>query len=566
MSGIPNNSGSSVASSLPALVAARGKSDPQGTVLRRKDLGIWQPLAWAELGSRMRRVAGAILGAGVSRGETVGILSETRIDWGVLDLGIQAAGCIAVGLNPAEPAAVLARQLVETGCSLLFVEGAQQLDMVLDHRNEVPGLRGVVIVDMKGLRDFSDPMCSSLEEFLIQAPDSADFDTVIASLGGDKPAAIIYTAGNTHDARPVLFSHGNIMAMANAGRVLDIRAGDERLAFLPMCHVIERVLGFYLSLLTGAISNYVESADTVPENLQDLQPHVLVAPPRFWRRLYNRMRVAESEATTLQRWTLGRAMSPGGLLGPVGDKVVLSTVRRNLGIDRLRRAVVAFGTLPKDVADRLTALRVPVAELYGTTESGGLGFLSGAAGQDVRVASRGELELSGAHIAVGYWHAGGTAEQLVRDGWLPTGDAARVDGSAIRLLGRAEHGEVATAIEIALRSNPYIADAIALPAGDGVVCLVMIDPDTVEPWAQRANIPFTGFASLVRAEQVQDLVAQAIAAVNSAGAGAERIRGFRLIDQRYEPGDAELSPVFQLRRAMVCMRYQADIDTLRRGA
>lgn len=547
------------ATSLPALVAARAKSDPHGTILRRKDRGIWQPMSWADLARRMRQVAQALTAAGITRGATVGILSDTRLDWGVLDLGIQAAGCVAAGYNPAEPAPVLARQLAETACTLLFVEGAQQLDAVLDVRDQLPGLRRIVIIDMKGLRDFADPLCASLDDFL--AGTSGEDATAAAPAPSD-PAALIYTAGNTRDPRPVLFTHANLMATAEAGRMLDMRAGDERLAFLPMCHVVERVIGFHLSLLTGTISNYVESSDTVPENLQELQPHVLVAPPRFWRRLHARIRVAESEATGLQRWVLGQAM--GGAIP--GSNLVLRTVRRSLGIDRLRRAVVAYGSLPADVAAWFHAAGVPVVELYGTTESGGLGFVAQSTGADVRVSPSGEIELRGEHIATGYWHAGGTTEKLTRDGWLPTGDAASAEGSGLRLRGRVEHGAAAAAVETALRANPYIADAIALPAGDAFACLIMLDPDTVEPWAQRANVPFTGFASLTRAEPVRKLIADAVAAANAAQGGKSSIRGFRLIDQRFEPGDAELSPVFQLRRAVVCARYQQEIDSMRREA
>jgi len=544
--------------SLPALVAARAKSDPQGIILRRKDRGIWQSMNWAQLAHGMVRVASALRASGVGRGATVGILSETRQDWGMLDLGIQAAGCVAAGYNPAEPPSVLARQMAETNCTVLFVESAPILDAVQDIRAQIPSLRLLVIVDMKGLRDFSAPGCLSLEAFLDGDEDSGEVGAGIAALDPGAGAAIIYTAGNTGPSRAVLFSHANLMAIADAAKQLDFRPGDERLAFLPMCHVVERVLGFTLSLLTGTISNYVEGPDTVPENLQELQPTVLIAPPRFWRRLYTRVRTAEAEASALQRWVLGRAMA-GGL---PGAGMMLHTVRRSLGLDRLRGGIVAFGTLPAEISAWFAAAGVPITDLYGTTESGGLGLLSRKAGADARVADSGEIELRGAHIALGYWRADAAPEPITRDGWLATGDSARAEHP----VGRADVGAEATDVEAALRANPFIADAIALPAGGGLACLVMLDPDTVEPWAQRANVPFTGFASLTRAEPVNALIAEAVAAVNAARGGKGRIVGFRLIDQRFEPGDAELTPVFQLRRAVVCARYRETIEAMLREA
>lgn len=559
MSGMAGN-----AATMPALVAERASSDPAGVILRRKDRGIWKPVTWGDLAQRMNAAAAALHAAGIGSGDVVAILSDTNPAWATLDLGIQAAGAIAAGINPADPPAEVARLLRETGARLLFVEGEAMLDKALEARGDCPALTRIVIMDMKGLRDLADPGCESLDAFLARAGSAAPPGV---TLDPDAPAVLIPTSGTAGPARAVALSHRNIQAaIAAAAGPLDVRSADERLAFLPMCHVIERVLGLYLSLCVGAISNYVEGVDTVPENLQELQPTVLIAPPRFWRRLHARIDAASAAATPVQRWLLRRTLAAGlarsrgtasaidrSFLG-IGRRPILAPVRRSLGLGRLRRAVFAFGGVAEAVSDWLHAVGIETAELYGQTEAGGFGFLvSQAASDDVRLAGDGEIQVRGTRVALGYRQGDALAPLATADGWLCTGDAGEGRGGRLAPAGRLSEGRDIAAVEAALRSSPYISDAVAVPAGGGFAALVMIDPDTVEPWAQRHKVPFTGFASLVRAEEVKALVAETVRSASRSGAGA--IRAFRLIEQRYEPGDNELSPVFAPRRALLRERH-----------
>jgi len=560
------------AATLPALVAARAKADPRGVILRRKDRGIWKTVTWTEVDSRMTAIAAAVRASGVRVGDVAAILSDTNPEWAMLDLGIQAAGCVSAGLNPADGAADIGRQLMETGARLLFVEGEAMLDKALAVRSACPDLTRVVIMDMKGLRDLAEPGCESLDAFLARgaAP------TPVVMVDPTAPAAIIYTAGTSGPARAVVLSHRNIQAaIAAAAGPLDQRPGDERLAFLPMCHVIERVMGLYLSLATGTISNYVEGVDTVPENLQELQPTVLIAPPRFWRRLHARAAAATSAAAPEQRWLVNRALKAGlssargqasvvdRVILALGQRLVLDPIRRSLGLARLRRAVFAFGSVPDAVAEWLQGAGIETAELYGQTESGGFGFLLSTGGGDTaRLAAAGEIQLRGGHVALGYRHEDGVTAIATVDGWLCTGDIGQGTDGRIVPTGRLAEGREPASLEAALRASPFISDAVTIAvggaAGRGHAALVMIDADTVEPWAQRQNIPFTGFASLVRADAVRALIAEAVASTNAAGFGT--IRAFRLIEQRYEPGDTELSPVFTLRRGMIRERHRDMIE------
>ncbi len=553
------------AATMPALVADRARTAADSVILRRKDRGIWKSVTWGQFDQRMRSAAAAVIAAGLRPGDVAAILSDTNPRWAELDLGIQAAGVVAAGLNPADDAATIAHWLRETGARLLIVEGEAMLDKALEARASAPALTRIVIMDMKGLRDLNDPACESLDSFLARG----NAATALPALDPDAVAALILTAGTLHQARMVALSHRNIQgALAAAAGPLDQRAGDERLAFLPMCHAVERVLGLYLSLATGTVSNYVEGVDTVPENLTELQPKVLIAPPRFWRRLHARITAAHAAATPLQRWLLTRALAAGSarargqasaldsLFLAVGERLILRPVRQVLGLSRLRRAVFAFGSAPAQVGAWLRSVGIETAELYGQTEVGGFGFLTIEAGAEggVRLTETGEIQLSGPRIAAGYRTAGGLEPLPVQDGWLATGDMGRQDAGRIVPAGRIVEGAGVSTLEDALRASPYICDAVVTRTGEAFSALILIDPDTVEPWAQREKVPFTGFASLVRAEPVRRLIADAVAAAGRAHGG---IATFHLLEQRLEPGDPELSPVFAPRRGVVRARHQA---------
>jgi long-chain acyl-CoA synthetase len=148
---------------LPALVAAHAKADPLGVILRRKDRGIWKTVTWAEMDQRMTAISAAVQASGLRIGDVAAILSDTNPEWAMLDLGVQAAGCVAAGLNPADGAPDIGRQLAETSARLLFVEGEAMLDKALAVRSACPDLTRIVIMDMKGLRDLAEPGCESLD-------------------------------------------------------------------------------------------------------------------------------------------------------------------------------------------------------------------------------------------------------------------------------------------------------------------------------------------------------------------------------------------------------------------
>ena len=448
-----------VAQTLSAWLLQRAAERLQATVLRRKHHGIWKSVTLGELGDNTRRFGMGLKATGLRPGEAVAVLSETRLEWVYADLGIVGAGGVTVGLYPSDGPDTIGDMLRETGAGVVFVENDQQLDKVLQVRDTCPALRLIVIFEMRGLRDFADPTCESLANFVARGAEydrthSADWVTGIGALDPGAPAMILLTQGTTGRSKPVSLTHRNVfLQVTNAASLLGQVEGDERLAFMPMALATERIIGLYVGLYCGTIGNYVESADTVAEDLREIRPSVLAAPARLWEKYYANIVLAANAATPLQRQLYRWAMARGerGANARLADIVVRRRVRRLLGLDRIRLAYVDGGGVSAALLRWYLALGIRLIEGYGLTEAAGL--------------------------------------------------TALMPADAVECLA-------AEAIECQLRMSPYIEDVmIAGAARDGVGCLVIIDHDCVERWAQDNNVPYTGgFAGLARAPEVHTLI------------------------------------------------------------
>ena len=585
---------------IPQMIQARIAAHGPETILRRKERGIWRPISWAELGARTRAIGSALRADGLHPGEVAGILSEATPDWIAADLAILSVGAVSIGLYPTDGGPAVAAMLQDSGCAMLFVESEEQLDKILHLRSTCPALRRIIILDMKGLRDFADPICESIDSLVargeaIDRADPAAWDRGIAAITPADLAVLAYTSGTTGPARGVMLSHANIMSQVEgAARMTGQGPADERLAFLPMCHVTERILGLYQSLSCRSISNIVENAETVPENLAEVRPTVMIAIPRVWQKFYARVAVGVAGATRVQKacydaafaitargadaQLAGRAAGNFGRAGPLAglaDRLVLQRVRAAVGLDRLRIAWVGGAPVSPALLRWYRCIGIELREVYGLTECGGLATaapagrpVAGSVGAavahgEIAISPAGEILVRGPHVSAGYWRDPPATAAAFAEGWLRTGDLGRIEARQLTLTGRTS--EVLTladgtlvspsAIENELALSPFIADALVLSEPGGLAALIMVEYDTLEKWAQDNNVAFTGFASLLAAPEVTRLIAQAVDQANARAPASRRIARFRLIDRNLAPEDPELTPMMKLRRNVVLERF-----------
>jgi long-chain acyl-CoA synthetase len=348
--------------SIPALISQRAKTVPNETILRTKDRGIWKSLNWAQLDATVRQIGSALLAADFGRGDTVAILSETRPEAVYADLAILGCGAASVAIDPDDEADRVCQKLSTSGSRLAFVENEEQLDKVLTIRLQCPALSRIVVFDMKGLRDFADAGCVGLSAF-VKSGGTADWDSAVRSIQPDQPAVIQFRRGETSGSGRIL-THSDVMHMVGAANAcLSIRPQDERLAVLRMSDITERVWGVYLALETHCISNYPEGADTVIENLQELQPTILGADAAVWDHLHRLATARAKAATPTQRFAYNWALRAGRVGGPkarLAGLLVLHAIRREFGLNRLRLAYVGGASVGAAALDWARSLGIEI--------------------------------------------------------------------------------------------------------------------------------------------------------------------------------------------------------------
>ncbi len=588
------------------LLAAEARGDRPA--IREKKFGIWQPTSWRQWLEISRDIAYALHATGFRPGDVASILANAVPEWVFADMGILCAGGVSSGIYPTDSVVQVEYLVNDSATRVIFAEDEEQLDKILACRARCPTLQKIVVFDMEGLSDFSDPMVLSLAEFMalgrnhIQGREAL-WEEMIASRGADDLAILVYTSGTTGPPKGAMHANRSVThQMRHANDVYPSTDSEERLVFLPLCHVAERVVGYYFSLALGSVMNFAESPETVPDNLREVQPTAFLAVPRIWEKFYSGITIALKDATPFQNWMYRQALATGyrmtdcrlegnrpslslRLANRVAYRLVFRNIRRMLGLDRCRVAITGAAPIAPDLIRWYLALGIDMREAYGQTESCGAGTLMpadrvklGSIGKavpwgEVAISPVGEILIRGDFLFVGYLNQPEkTAGTIDARGWLHTGDVGSIDNEGfVKITDRMKDIIITSAgknitpseIENQLKFSPYISDAVVI--GDKrpyLTCLIMIDQENVEKFAQDHNIPFTNYASLCRAAEIQDLIQREIEAVNANFARVETIKKFFLIERQLTPEDEELTPTMKLKRNFVNKRYATEINAM----
>jgi len=588
------------------LLAAETRGDRPA--IREKKFGIWQATSWRQWLQISKEIAYALHAVDFRPGDVASIIANAVPEWVFADMAILCAGGVSSGIYPTDSAAQVEYLVNDSRTRLIFAEDEEQLDKILSCRGRCPTLQKIVVFDMEGLSGFSDPMVLSLAEFMAIGRNHIDgrealWDEMVAGRGAEDLAILVYTSGTTGPPKGAMHSNRSVThQMRHANDLFPSTDMEERLVFLPLCHVAERVGGYYTSLALGSVMNFAESPETVPDNLREVQPTAFLAVPRIWEKFYSGVTIALKDATPFQNWMYRRALSVGyrmtncrlegeapSLSLRLADRVaywlVFRNIRRMLGLDRCRLAFTGAAPIAPDLIRWYLALGIDMREVYGQTENCGVATLMppdriklGSVGKaapwgEVKLSPEGEILIKGEYLFMGYLNQPEkTAETIDAKGWLHSGDVGSIDNEGfVKITDRMKDiiitsgGKNITPSEIEnqLKFSPYISDTVVI--GDKrpyLTCLVMIDQENVEKFAQDHDIPFTNYASLCRAVEIQDLIQREIEAVNANFARVETIKKFFLIERQLTPEDEELTPTMKLKRNFVNKRYAIEIEAM----
>ncbi|MEA2919807.1 MAG: long-chain acyl-CoA synthetase, partial [Bradyrhizobium sp.] len=285
--------------------------------IREKTFGIWQPTSWRQWLQMSKEIAYGLHAIGFGPGEVASIIANAVPEWVFADMGILRAGGVSSGIYPTDAAVQVEYLVNDSATRVIFAEDEEQLDKILSCRARCPTLEKIVVFDMEGLSGFSDPMVMSLAEFTALGRNhindrEALWDEMIASRGKDDLAILVYTSGTTGPPKGAMHSNRSVThQMRHANDLFPSTDAEERLVFLPLCHVAERVGGYYISLALGSVMNFAESPETVPDNLREVQPTAFLAVPRIWEKFYSGVTIALKDATAFQNWMYRQALAIG---------------------------------------------------------------------------------------------------------------------------------------------------------------------------------------------------------------------------------------------------------------
>src|SRR5258706_10020083 len=256
--------------------------------IREKKFGIWQPTSWRQWLQISRDIAYGLHATGFRPGDVASIIANAVPEWVFADMGILCAGGVSSGIYPTDSSVQVEYLVNDSATKVIFAEDEEQLDKILSCRARCPTLQKIVVFDMEGLAGFSDPMVLSLAEFIAlgrnhAVANEALWDAMVGSRGADDLAILVYTSGTTGPPKGAMHSNrGGTHQMRHANDLFPSTDSEERLVFLPLCHVAERIGGYFILLALGSGMNFAESPETVPENFPEAQPSAFLAGPRTW--------------------------------------------------------------------------------------------------------------------------------------------------------------------------------------------------------------------------------------------------------------------------------------------
>jgi long-chain acyl-CoA synthetase len=588
--------------------------------MREKEFGIWQPITWAQLATLVQHLACGLHQAGLTRGEHVVVVGANRPRLYAAMLATQALGAIPVPLYQDAAVAECVFPINNAAVRFAVVEDQEQVDKMLELREQCPQLAHVYFDDPRGLRNYNESGLASMDSLLKSgqafAQSNPDFFAAeVAKANAHDVAAMFFTSGTTGNPKGVVHTHNSLINRAQAGAKFDkLTANEEVLAYLPPAWVGQNIFSYAQWLTCGYTVNCPESASTVTIDLKEIGPTYYFAPPRVFESLLTSVTIRMEDAGTIKRKMFQVFMDVAKRVGPakmdgkslgfldslkyaLGNFLVYGPLRNNLGLSRVRVAYTAGEAIGPDLFTFYRSIGINLKQLYGSTETAVFVCLQPdhqaradtvgipIEGVEIKLSEQGEILVRSPGLLKEYFkNPEATAEVKTLDGWYHTSDAGFIDAEGhlkiidrVKDVGRIKGGVHDGAmfapkyVENKLKFFPYIKEAVAYGDGRDKVCVMLnIDMNAVGNWAERRNLPYTGYVDLAAKPEVYGLMKECVESVNADLARDDKLSGsqisrFLVLHKELDADDGELTRTNKVRRGFIGDKYQPLIDALYGG-
>jgi long-chain acyl-CoA synthetase len=596
----------------PGIFRDTVRKQGEKVAMRKKEFGLWHDISWNDYYRMATRLGSALISMGLEKGDCVSIIGDNCPEWVVIDMAVQCAGGVAVGVYATNAWPQVEYVIQNSESKFFFVENEEQLDKWLNFRDNAPHLKKVIVWDLEGLRHFEDPMVMTYEEMLDLGKDAYERNPKLIEKSMDevKPedvSMLIYTSGTTGPPKGAMLTHRNLTWM---GRAITsdnpMYAKDEVMSFLPLCHVFEQLFSVLGHITHGYTVNFIESLDTVTDNMMEISPTVGYAVPRIWEKYYSAIYIRMSDATWFKRMVFFLALKVGRqratlnmnfkpvpsyleLLYKLAYFAVFRKLKERLGFERMRIAYSGAAPISPDVLHFFQSIGVNLVEGYGQTEGTGVTCVSRVGrvkfgtvgppltGTEVKIAEDGEILVRSPSVFKGYFKNPEATAETVKDGWLYSGDVGEIDEDGYLRITDRKKDIIVTAggknitpqyIENKLKFSPYINDAVVI--GDRrkfLSCLIMIDEDNVVKFAQDHKVQFSTYRDLTNAPEILKLVQGEVDKVNETLSRVEQVKKFTILPKKLYEEDGEVTPTMKVKRKYVNEAFKDLIEGMyKRGS
>lgn len=593
------------------ILATNARGIPGRIALREKDRGIWQQTSWADWCELVLSCAAGLEELGFTGSDGLLVLGDNRPH---LYTGMLAAGALAGHAMPVYPDATgdeIRHVLTHADVRFVLAEDQEQVDKILELRDETLPLKHIIYDDPRGLGAYEDTGLVSWQKLITQGAarlknEPGLRELLINRAQPDDALAFIHSSGTTGRPKGVVLSHRNVLSgVANAYQAKAFSFGEQVLAYLPMAWVGDFATSVGAGVALQFTVNIPERPETVLHNLREIAPTFYLAAPRSWDNMLTMVQVGMEDSTWLKKtvydFFMERAIanerlkldgrSPSWfqrMLQVLGEQLVFAPIKDQFGLSQLRHAFTGGEAIGEDTFVFYRALGVKLRQLYGQTESSAFNAMQDVEevrlhtvgrplpGVDAKINDDGEILIRSGSVFKGYYKQDEATAKALVDGWLHTGDAGYLepDGHLV-VLGRLSDvvhtakGEryIPNYIENRLKFSPYIKDVAVLGAGrETLGAIVCIDMEPVGHWAELRGISYMSYADLSQRPPVIELIALAVQKLNTTLPDALKIRHFVSLHKEFDADDGEITRTRKLRRNVVEERYAPIIDAIYAGA
>ena len=576
-------------------------------IFKQKIKGKYEDISYELFKEKTELLANGLASLGVKRGNKVAIIGENRPEWVYSDMAILGLGAVDVPIYPISTAETIEFILNNSESVGIIVSNQFHLNKVLKIRENLKTLKFIIVmneIELDGVDSvyLFKNILETGEKFREENP--SHFSDNISLCKEDDLCTIIYTSGTTGEPKGVLLTHKNIMSNVMAVfEIIDINKDDIFLSFLPLCHIFERMAGYYTALTSGGQIAYAESIEKVSINLIEVKPTVMTAVPRLFERIYSKIKKGVDASPEKKQKIFNWAISVGleyrklektengvpvglKLKHKVADKLVFSKIREKTG-GRLKFFISGGAALARELGEFFEAVGILILEGYGLTESSPViavnrpyNYKFGTVGQtmpgvEIKIASDGEILAYGPNIMKGYYKNKEETEKTLKDGWLHTGDVGVFDSEGFLMitdrkksLFKTTGGKyiAPTPIENLFLGSKYIDQFIII--GDRrmfITALIVPDFEALKEYADAHRISYKDPVELTKMKQIYEMLEKDLGQFQRKLAGYEKVRKFTILDKPFSIEGGEMTPSLKLKRKVIENRYSHLIEEMYEG-